>query len=69
MTAGTDKELFDRIEHTIMFLRMAAVEMRRIAEIGAWSPADAAQLRHIADQCESDASELAEATARGDPAR
>jgi hypothetical protein len=47
-------------QHTISFLRMAAVELRRVAADRAWHAADAARLRHIADQCDAEADELVE---------
>jgi hypothetical protein len=55
-------------EHTIAFLRMAAIEMRRLAELGSWAPTDAAKLRHIAEQCETEADELAATAAKADRA-
>jgi len=45
------------IDRTIAFLRMAAHELRRIAET---DPAMAAQLRHMAEQCDREAAELSE---------
>ena len=42
--------------HTVAFLRMAAVEARRIAER---APAIADELRYLASQLESEADELA----------
>ena len=48
-------------EHTCAFLRMAAVELRRLADQGPWPPEDAARLRHIADQCDQEANALARA--------
>ena len=55
-----DDELVGSVQRTISFLRMAAIEMRRLANEGSWSAADAAQLRHIADQCDQDADELSQ---------
>ena len=55
-----DNELVGSVQRTITFLRMAAIEMRRLANEGSWSDADAAQLRHIADQCDQDADELSQ---------
>ena len=49
-------ELLDTIHHTAVFLRMAAIQMRRIA--ASKEPGVAQQLRHMADQCEAQANEL-----------
>ena len=46
-----------RVQHMIAFLRMAALEMRRIAK-GAEPPL-AAQLQHMAQQCDQEANEIA----------
>jgi hypothetical protein len=43
------------IDHEIAFLRMAAIELRRIAER---APEVGDELRHMADQFEADAEEL-----------
>ena len=51
----TDRELRRSINHEIAFLRMAAIELRRIAER---APEVADELRHIANQFEADAEEL-----------
>jgi hypothetical protein len=47
-------------DHTIAFLRMAAVQLRRLIEHDGpnWPHHDAAELRHIADQCDREADEL-----------
>lgn len=52
----TDHELRRSINHEMAFLRMAAIELRRIAER---APEVADELRHIADQFEADARDLA----------
>jgi hypothetical protein len=44
------------IRHTIAFLRMAAIEIRRLAED---APDIAVELRHIAGQLEAEANDLA----------
>jgi hypothetical protein len=49
-------ELVRRVQDTQAFLRMAAIELRRIAER---SPDIASELYHIARQLEADANELA----------
>lgn len=51
----TDHEIRRSIAHEIAFLRMAAIELRRIAERAA-EVGD--ELRHMADQFEADAEEL-----------
>lgn len=56
------------VEHTITFLRMAAIEMRRLAELGSWAPTDSAKLRHIAEQCDTEADELSSNIASADRA-
>ncbi len=45
-----------RAHGTIGFLRMAAIELRRIADL---EPTAALALRHTADQCDREADELA----------
>jgi hypothetical protein len=62
-----DNDLVGSVQRTITFLRMAAIEMRRLANEGSWSAGDAAQLRHIADQCDQDADELSERVAASEP--
>ena len=44
------------VHQTIGFLRMAAVELRRLAD---QDPTIAAALRHTAEQCDNQADELA----------
>ena len=51
----TDHEIRRSIDHEIAFLRMAAIELRRVAERAA-EVGD--ELRHMADQFEADAEEL-----------
>lgn len=45
------------IQAAVIFLRMAANELRQIATLES-APGLVAQLRHIADQCETEATEL-----------
>jgi hypothetical protein len=52
----TEDEIRRSLRHEIAFLRMAAVELRRIAER---APEVGRELRHMADQFELDAEELA----------
>ena len=49
-------ELSRRAQHTATFLRMAAIEMRRIAE---QAPDTAVDLRHMARQLETEGNDLA----------
>jgi hypothetical protein len=51
----TDHEIRRSIDHEIAFLRMAAIELRRVAERAA-EVGD--ELRHMADQFEADTEEL-----------
>ena len=46
------------VDNTIKFLRMAAIELRRIAER---APDVADELRHLADQLDADARDLGQA--------
>jgi hypothetical protein len=48
----------DAVPQTVIFLRMAAAQMRQIAASS--EPGTAQQLRHMADQCEIEADELSE---------
>jgi hypothetical protein len=50
-----DDALLQAVDNTIRFLRMSAIELRRIAER---APDIAAELRHIADQLDADANDL-----------
>lgn len=49
-------ELISRVQDTEVFLRMAAIELRRIAE---QAPDIAVELRHVAQQLEAEAEDLA----------
>ena len=49
-------ELFRRVQDTQVFMRMAAIELRRIAED---APELAVELRHMAQGLETEAAELA----------
>jgi hypothetical protein len=46
----------DRRDRTVTFLRMAAIELRRLAEA---APEISGQLLHVAKQLETEADELA----------
>jgi hypothetical protein len=50
-----DNALLSAAENTIRFLRLAAIELRRLAER---APDVSAELRHIADQLKADAADL-----------
>jgi hypothetical protein len=52
----TDHEVRRSINHEIAFLRMSAIELRRIAER---APEVGDELRHMADQFDTDAEDLA----------
>ena len=54
-----DDAVLRAVDNTIKFLRMAAIELRRVAE-RASDVGD--ELRHIADQLDKDAAELEQAT-------
>jgi hypothetical protein len=47
--------LLQAVDNTIKFLRMAAIELRRLAQR---APDIAIELRHIADQLEADSADL-----------
>ena len=49
-------ELVQRVRDTQVFLRMAAIELRRIAE---QAPGIAVELRHVVQQLEAEAEDLA----------
>ena len=49
-------ELIPRVRDTQVFLRMTAIELRRIAE---QAPDIAVELRHVAQQLEAEAEDLA----------
>lgn len=51
-----DEGIIRAIDNTVGFMRMTAVELRRIAER---SPEVAEELRRIADKLDADAAELA----------
>jgi hypothetical protein len=53
-----EDDLADAIRQTVIFLRMAAVQMRQIAASS--EPEVAQQLRHMGDQCEAEANEFSE---------
>ncbi len=53
--AADDNGLRRSVARTIAFMRMAAIELRRIAER---DPDIAAELRRIADQLDTDSDEL-----------
>lgn len=55
-----DEGILRAVDNTIGFLRMTAVELRRIAER---SPEVAEELRRVADKLEDDANDLAGRTA------
>jgi len=48
-------ELLQRVQDTRVFLRMAAIELRRMAEE---APDTAAELRHLAQKLEAEAEDL-----------
>jgi hypothetical protein len=47
--------LLRAVDNTVRFLRLAAIELRRLAER---APDISAELHHIADQLEADAADL-----------
>jgi hypothetical protein len=53
-----DDDLIDTVRKTIIFLRMATIEMRRLGASG--DPPAPDQLRHMADKCEAEANELSD---------
>lgn len=55
-----DNGLLRAVDNTIRFLRMSAIELRRLAER---APDIAAELQHIADQLDADANDLERAAA------
>ena len=56
--------LLRAVDNTIRFLRMAAIELRRIAER---APDIAPELHHIADQLDADANDLQKAADSSKP--
>ena len=59
-----DDALIRAVDNTTKFLRMAAIELRRIAER---APDVAAELHHIADQLDADANDLESAAKSARP--
>ena len=59
-----DDPLIRAVDNTIRFLRMAAIELRRIADR---APDIADELRFIANQLDGDADDLAQAAVRPPP--
>jgi hypothetical protein len=59
-----DNALLRAVDNTIRFLRMAAIELRRIAER---APDIAGELHHIADQLDADADDLQKAAGTSGP--
>jgi hypothetical protein len=53
-----ENALLRAVDNTIRFLRMSAIELRRLAER---APDIAAELHHIADQLDADAGDLEQA--------
>jgi hypothetical protein len=62
--AADDNGLRRSVARTIAFMRMAAIELRRIAER---DPDLAGELRRIADQLDTDADELEQSAGSGSP--
>ena len=62
--AADDNGLRRSVAHTIAFMRMAAIELRRVAER---DPDLAGELRRIADQLDTDADELEQSAGPGHP--
>lgn len=58
--------LLKAVNHTVAFLRMAAIELRRIAER---TPDIAGEILHIAAQLEADADELEGRSSSAPPRR
>lgn len=56
--------LLRAVDNTIKFLRMAAIELRRIAER---APDISAELHHTADQLDADANDLERAAGSSRP--
>lgn len=50
-----ENALLRAVDNTIRFLRLAAIELRRLAER---APDISAELRHVAEQLEADAADL-----------
>jgi hypothetical protein len=62
--AADDNGLRRSVARTIAFMRMAAIELRRIAER---DPDIAGELRRIADQLDTDSDELERSAGPGNP--
>jgi hypothetical protein len=62
--AADDNGLRRSVARTIAFMRMAAIELRRIAER---DPDLAGELRRIADQLDTDSDELERSAGPGNP--
>jgi hypothetical protein len=62
--AADDNGLRRSVARTIAFMRMAAIELRRVAER---DPDLAGELRRIADQLDTDADELEQSAGPGHP--
>ena len=62
--AADDNGLRRSVARTIAFMRMAAIEFRRIAER---DPDIAGELRRIADQLDTDSDELERSAGPGNP--
>jgi hypothetical protein len=62
--AADDNGLRRSVARTIAFMRMAAIELRRIAER---DPDIAGELRRIADQLDTDSDELERSAGPGHP--
>jgi hypothetical protein len=62
--AADDNGLRRSVARTIAFMRMAAIELRRIAER---DPDLAGELRRIAEQLDTDADELEQSAGPGHP--
>ncbi|HYU13392.1 MAG TPA: hypothetical protein VEK82_12505 [Stellaceae bacterium] len=62
--AADDNGLRRSVAHTIAFMRMAAIQLRHIAER---DPAIASELRRIADQLDADADDLERSAGPANP--
>ena len=60
-----DSDFLRTLRHAVIFDRMAAIQLRRIAEI---EPDLAERLRHIADQLDADAADIERHLPESDPA-
>jgi hypothetical protein len=57
--ANMEDELLPTVDNTIRFLRLAAIELRRLAER---APDISAELYHVADQLDADSADLERAS-------